>query len=367
MMLIALALELAIAAQGGVDDDWARVNSCERLGAFRTRWGERSRYSRYYEQVSRRLGCIRPSVRQPRTVEPVRPPPPRAAMPTVTLDASGRGDVTSLSAALDRVATGGTIVVRPGTYWAGMRFERSVTLRGIPDAAGNLPTLRTASQRIPVIHVYGGSVNLDSLILRAEGPQSNALYILGGNVTARGVQFAWTGTRNADNQVAEYAAVYAGVNAIVTIERSRIGPGSSQALAVSGRANVSITDSLISNSGGAYGVFLAGGSLTLRQVNISNAGMALVGNNSGHASLSLVLIHSVNYREKYPIYVTNNVTIRVQQSIVCIPSGYQWAIARENARITASGVYNANGAVLEQASTTSGLPEQARSFCAGRF
>jgi len=150
-------------------------------------------------------------------------------------------------------------------------------------------------------------------------------------------------------------------------ERSHIGPGSSQALAISGRANVAITDSMITNAGGAYGIFLNSGALRLHKVNISNADSALVAQNDGRASLSLVLIHSVNYRARFPIFATDNVSIQVDQSVICIPANYRWESTRGNARITPSGIYGANGAALHTPPRPSDLADQARRLCADRF
>jgi hypothetical protein len=156
VIVAALVLSLAAVQQGSIDDDWALVNSCARLSSFRSRWGERNRYSGFYAQVSRRLRCSAPAREGDRTGrDPVRrrdegPATRRPATParpsrleTVVLDASGGGDAATLAAALDRVADGGTIVVRPGSYSSSAVISRAVVLRGIPDSGGALPILES--------------------------------------------------------------------------------------------------------------------------------------------------------------------------------------------------------------------------------
>lgn len=368
MILAAMAFSLAAVAQGSIDDDWARVSTCERLSAFRRRWGERNRYSRFYTEVAQRRACVRrpPQPQQHGTTTQARPARRAPLLQTVTLDVSGRGHVTTLSAALDRVADGGVILIQPGTYFGGIPLRRNVTLRGVVDSAGNQPTIRTTGERTPPLHIYSGNVILESLNLRAEGPHANALYITRGTLTANNVHFTWTGARIPNHEPGSHAAVYVGSDAVASIHRSHIGPGESQALAIDGRASVSITDSSITNAGGTFGIFLADGSLTLRRVNISNSGTALTAENNGRAALTSVLIHSVNYRNYYPIYATNNATIRIDRSVVCIPPGFRWGMSRENAHFETSGIFDANGAVLE-APNDSDLPQQARRLCAGRF
>jgi hypothetical protein len=209
-------------------------------------------------------------------------------------------------------------------------------------------------------------VTLESLDIRAQGAHGRALYMAGGNLAARDVRFSWSGDRIADHEVSSDAAAYFGGDSVARLERSRIGPGETQALAVSGTASVFVTQSTITNPGGSYAIFAANGSLTLDNVTVSQARMALTIGNRARAELSGVLIQTAT-TGLYPIYLWGDSTLSIVRSVVCVPSGSPWISIGENATGNGVGIFDSAGRMLVATSDPGALAEAAPGLCAGPF
>jgi hypothetical protein len=285
-------------------------------------------------------------------------------MATVVLDGTGAGDTTNLAIALERVADGGVILVRPGTYRAGVMIRRNVTLRGIADARGNAPTLETLFDNQQSIFILSGAVVLEGLNIRAQGAHSSALVMSGGSLTGRDLILTWTGTRIVDHQIGGHAAAVFSGDSRATLQRSRIGPGETQALTVAGRANVGVTDSTIINNGGDLAVFLAAGSLSMNGSAIMGAATALSASD-GIATITHTIIRSTRYRTVSPVFFAGTSALRIEWSVACVADGYPWSRTQANGRITAAGIFNGTGRMVESVLNPTDFPDQARRVCAG--
>jgi len=375
MILISLALSFAPAAvTSSIDDDWARVRTCPLFAAFRSKWGERNRYSSYYAKTSKRLGCAPVQRPKPPTAPPraenQRPrqgrrvtQPANRLKARVILDSSGSGDVTTLSAAIELVEAGGVIEIRPGTYEGGIGIYKSVVLRGIPDSVGTRPLIRSISSQ-PAFTVGGGTISLESLNFQAQVAHANALYVYGGSVKATHIRFQWNGEKGGSKGDSD-ATVFVSRAGTAEFKDVSIDSGYSQALAIYG-GTVSLTESNVSNAGGT-GIFVPAGSLTMSHVTIENTVNPILLQGLSRATLSYILIRDADYKHQYPIYAAENSVVSIDHSVICLASGYAWRPADQNSRITANGVFNALGTMVDYTATPGNFADQAKKICVGHY
>ncbi len=234
-----------------------------------------------------RLSALRPSA--PAATPPVETTPVTA---DVIVDGSGRGDYTTIQAAVEAATAGQTILVRAGTYTEDVTFDEEiqVTIRG-EGAGANRPRIRAAVYR--PIYVTAGQPTIENFILEGQIAEYAAIWVPGGRAriinneirsdhnsciyvqgeaapTVQGNNFAYCAFHafyvgeNAsgiyqDNEIGSTGAtaVYLEGQTTASVLRNRITPGAdSRAIEVFGGARPYVQENQI--SGALRGIVVGG-------------------------------------------------------------------------------------------------------------
>jgi hypothetical protein len=191
-------------------------------------------------------GDRRGLVNQPPPPPPAGPDSRRTGSPAVAtssrprqivLDAAGGGQARTFSDALARVATNGTILIRPGRYEEHVEITRSVTLIGDPAAAMSRPLI------VGAVVVRSGRVAIRDVNIQSVA-YSSPFYVSGGVVDLRNSRIwfeaelppaGWSGTD-------QFAVSITGGR--VGITDALLGPGYAGVIAITG-GHIEVTNTEI--------------------------------------------------------------------------------------------------------------------------
>ncbi len=378
LVSLSVAFQAAPTASRSIDDDWALVNSCEKLQSFKVRYGSASRFAGYYAKRARDLKCPAPTPPKPQikippnlSVKPPRKLPPRAPiykpLPLeIIVDQAGRGNTTSLAAAIDVIPEGGVITVYPGTYTEKILINRSVTIRGVKDATtGQYPVIQ-ASSTTPVgtVSIVSGDVRLESLTLRATGSVPLALLVKGGSLSALQIKTEWK-PQPQGLAASGFGTVQIETSAKVVLNRLDVGAGGQAAIVALGAKNLTINDSIIRNPNGT-GLVGSNADIWVNRSSFETPTWAVFVQGASSASLEDVVLRSGTGAAPEGLAAEGTSTISMHSGIICVGANQSWSLANPPATITSINVYNALGDLISPTRGKVDYSGFAKTYCSGK-